>query len=470
MKTNPIFYLLTVSLSISLLIPHLVQNGMFLDGVTYSAISRNLAEGYGSIWKPHFTETLYPVFYEHPPLVFAIQSLFFEVLGDSIYTERIFSFFNAVLTAWGIVLCWRLFEKRTHPGGFSWMPVLIWITTPLVFWSYRNNMLENTLSAFTVFAVYFILKGLFQKKRYGIIIGSMLITAAFLSKGFPGLFPMIITLVYSITIRHQKDRIPYIDIFINLLLPGILLFILFALFPELKNNISHYVDQQLIPALSNEREVTTQNRFHILFQLFMQLLLPVLLSIFLVLYPRKAKNITLPWNIILFFTLIGISASFPLIVSLKQRGFYLVPSIPYFAMAITSIFVPYLKKFLFAISKNVMYLIQAVSITLLIFTLSYSVFKFGDYSRDEEILKDVYRLSASVPEGSVLSAEEALCSEWGLISYLSRIHSISLDCTNQREYFLIRKETEMPPEWRGYQKVKLNLEGYELNSKRNNLL
>lgn len=51
-----------------LLIPTLVQDGMFLDGITYSAISRNMANGIGSFWHPHYTETLYPHFNEHPPL------------------------------------------------------------------------------------------------------------------------------------------------------------------------------------------------------------------------------------------------------------------------------------------------------------------------------------------------------------------------------------------------------------------
>lgn len=46
---------------------------MFVDGVTYAAIARNLAQGNGSFWSPFYTATLYPQFFEHPPLGFALQ-------------------------------------------------------------------------------------------------------------------------------------------------------------------------------------------------------------------------------------------------------------------------------------------------------------------------------------------------------------------------------------------------------------
>ena len=61
-----------------------VEESMFVDGLWYASISRNLAEGYGSFWNPQFSAIIFSDFHEHPPLWFGVQSLFFQLLGDSL--------------------------------------------------------------------------------------------------------------------------------------------------------------------------------------------------------------------------------------------------------------------------------------------------------------------------------------------------------------------------------------------------
>jgi hypothetical protein len=80
-----LFGYLQLQFFFALHVPPLIQDDMFLDGVTYAAISKNLAHGYGTFWMPHYTQTKDAVFHGHPPLVFGIQSFFFRVLGDSLY-------------------------------------------------------------------------------------------------------------------------------------------------------------------------------------------------------------------------------------------------------------------------------------------------------------------------------------------------------------------------------------------------
>ncbi len=198
---NRTFWSFTVAIVGVLLIPTMVQEGMFLDGVTYSAISKNMAHGYGTFWNPHYTQILYPDFHEHPPLVFIIQSFFFRVLGDGFLTERIFSFLSAVLTIVGIEKCWKLMIRDSELRVMGWLPVFLWITIPLVSWAYKNNILENLLSVFTTFAVYFILKSIIEKRFIFLLAGSVLVIFSFLSKGAVGLFsiaiPVIFLLVYN---------------------------------------------------------------------------------------------------------------------------------------------------------------------------------------------------------------------------------------------------------------------------------
>ena len=147
-----IFWWFTILIALLLLIPSIIPKGMFLDGITYATISRNLANGLGTLTKPFYTETIAPIFYEHPPLVFWLQSIFFTFFGDSVYVEKLYSIATGMFTGWGLLLLWRGFAKD-NDKKFNWIPILLWITTPIVFWAYPNNVLENTLGIFTIFSV-----------------------------------------------------------------------------------------------------------------------------------------------------------------------------------------------------------------------------------------------------------------------------------------------------------------------------
>ena len=135
--------------------PALFSDGMFMDGLLYSAISKNLSNNIGSFWDLHLTETLFPHFHEHPPLAFGIQSLFFDVLGENLYTERFYSLLTFFITGLIIVLIWKKITKKDY-HSIAWLPLLFWITIPIVTWSAANNMLENTMMIFTSLSVLFI--------------------------------------------------------------------------------------------------------------------------------------------------------------------------------------------------------------------------------------------------------------------------------------------------------------------------
>src|SRR6056297_2471132 len=107
--------------------------GMFMDGTIYAAISRNLADGLGSPWALHFSEGLFPVFREHPPLVFWIQSLFFRVLGDSYLTERVYDLVVVLTTAGLIIALWRRLTAGRgldSLAAYWWLPLLLWWSCP----------------------------------------------------------------------------------------------------------------------------------------------------------------------------------------------------------------------------------------------------------------------------------------------------------------------------------------------------
>ena len=86
-------YILAFSLFSLTILPRLMSYGMFLDGVVYAALSHNLANGIGELWKPILTYTVHNPFYEHPPLAFWIQALLYYILGDSRFIESFYGYF-----------------------------------------------------------------------------------------------------------------------------------------------------------------------------------------------------------------------------------------------------------------------------------------------------------------------------------------------------------------------------------------
>jgi 4-amino-4-deoxy-L-arabinose transferase-like glycosyltransferase len=472
-------WLLAISMFILSLLPFLVQDGMFLDGVTYAAISKNLANGAGTFWQPQLSKTIYSAFYDHPPLFFGIQSIFFKFLGAGIYTERIFSLLNALLSMAGIILIWNLFFKDSAMAKFSWVAVILWILTPVISWSYRNNMIENTVTVFTLFSCYFILYAIKRENRVWLFPGTVLILLAVLSKGACGLFPLAIVIIYPICFREflLNKMIVYISIvFFSFLISC---FLLFFFIPDAYTNISQYFMHQLLPSLTRPG-YQGEFRFYILIRLLLELS-PVLFVTFIILFLNRSKNILkeqIQTRNVLFFILVGISASLPIMITLKQHGYYLVPSIPWFIIGITIIIVPYLYVWMRKISDKMERKIRFTIIMLFIFSLIFSFSFIGKsggatgfigllgktWNQDEEKLQDVYRISKVVPSGTILSVSQDLLTDYVLISYLSRISYLSIDQNMNHGFFLMRKKTQIkdlfPP--KQYKIVNLGLTYYNL--------
>lgn len=426
----------------AVLIPSLVTRGMFLDGVTYAAISRNLADGIGTLFTPHYTPTLYPQFFEHPPFAFWIQSLFFRAFGDGFLTERIHSFFMALASAAGIAI---LFRKVCPPlvKRFWWLPILLWISMPLVFWSYRNNVLENTTTVLTLIAVFFFLKSLDKNKIAFGLLGGVFTALAFLTKGPVGLFPAAVPLIGWIVYRRRGGVLPAA---LGFLWPAVALLIARWAIPGMADNLAGYFDTQLIPALQGRREITTQSHFHLLKRLLSELSLPIALVIAVAIFKSRRTTsfrtvATGRW----LFLLIALSASLPLLISLKQRSFYLVPSMPYFVLAASLYAVPRLADL--RPSKLFTRTVLSLGIAGLAAVGVVSVIIFGSYGRDEAKLGDVRRIAHFLPEGTVVSTDSHVWYDWGSHAYFARHGRIGLDVDHLHPYRLTFKNSgdSIPP-------------------------
>ncbi|MEO0777779.1 MAG: hypothetical protein AAF146_14520, partial [Bacteroidota bacterium] len=125
------FHLLTLAVFIALLLPALLAEGMFMDGLLYTCVARNLGEGLGTFWQPYFSATWSKwdvnSFHEHPPLAFGIQAVLYRLLGDSIYVERGYSLLCALASAGFLSAIWRRLFSSLEEAELYWLPILCWI-------------------------------------------------------------------------------------------------------------------------------------------------------------------------------------------------------------------------------------------------------------------------------------------------------------------------------------------------------
>ena len=465
------FWLITISVFVGLIVTILIQDGMFMDGVLYTCVAKNLSQGIGTFWFPKFSELGFAgntSFHEHPPLVFGIQAVFFKFFGDSIYVERLYSFLTACITVFLITRLWRLLTNdKKNLQGLSWLPVFFWIIIPLSFWSFQNNILENTMGIFTLLAVYFSFKGLYNPQRtflYILISGIFIFLASF-SKGVPGLFPIAVIGIYWLI----SQNIPFSKMLLYtaiLVLTPVIIYSLLLINNEAFESLSIYMDKRLLGRIESAH--TVDNRFYIVHRLFMELL-PILVVTLIMLTVYKFNSIKQKFtrsyrDKIMVIILIGCCGSLPLMLTLVQKGFYLSHSLPFFAIGFALIIAPGLAALIDRINtdRQSFKIFKIISVIVFLATMTFSFSQKGNFSRNEDLLYDVYLIGKTLPHHSTINIDKSMWNEWGLQCYLIRHFNISVDPSeNYHDYYLIRKTLGLSP-GNNYEKIPLTTRVYNL--------
>ena len=467
-KQTP-FWLFTMALLFALTLPVLVQDGMFQDGMLYAGIAKNLAEDRGSFWALHFSPSLFNIFNGHPPLAFGIQALFFKILGNSIYTERVYSFFTFCITLVLISFLWkRLFAGNKVIQCISWLPCLLWGITPLVFWSYSNNMLENTMGVFTLLACLFILESRNKKRSlFFIIAAGGFIFLGTLCKGLPALFPIAMPVLIGIANRNPSV-LKNIFHSILLLATVVVLYALIFTYEPARISIMSYVNNQILPSI-NDGNATVDSRLFILLRLIAELAVPLTILLLVWFYSKQKKSTLYFDKEILksaqLFFLIGLSASLPIMITLKQSGYYLVPSFPYFAIGFACLLSPLAIQTMKQISVSYSTYRNATFITvfLLLAVLLFSALQIGKTVRDKDMLHDVHLIGEKVAPYTIVSATYRIATDWSFHEYLTRNFDICLADKIRPEYeFFIEENADSIPNLIKTERVNIPTKKYNL--------
>jgi len=527
-----LLYLFPLAFACITLFP-MFGKGMFMDGVLYAIISQNVAQDICGLWSLKITESLYPHFNEHPPLVFALQSFYFKHLGNYYWVERLYSLTTILFSSYLIVKLYRL-VCRIEAGYFpspAWV-LLLWISVPVVNRCAQNNMLENTMLVFVLGSVWAYFKSQIvispNKPNYRswysfmwLFVSGCMLFLAFMAKGFTGLFPFSLPVIfvwfYRVvqncshlfdenrtsnlqTLNNIQDtlqsssriQLDFSHTLILKIISEILLMIagfvisftvMVWVFPESVDALQRYFHKQVVGSLEQVQTVST--RFKITGDYILALLPMLLISVLLgwILFRRKNANkngllTNLKFEASPFFTkpmvkmllALSLTGVIPIMISLKQSDYYIYCVFPFTAMAVVIGFKDYWlawEKFLLN-SRKWPYI-------LVILCLVFGGWGFGQagkVQRDKELWTDINSMVASLnqKEGDsslVLGSFRALKDDWYMQAYLYRYFNITVqnyrvpNDENDFNYFLVPKNYTRDS-LKGLVPLNLEMKKYEL--------
>jgi 4-amino-4-deoxy-L-arabinose transferase-like glycosyltransferase len=437
-KNYQSFWLLTLAFVTLCYIPRISEKGMFIDGLVYTTLAHNLSEGVGTFWQPILknSEFLFQqnnVFYDHPPLVFGIESIFYKLFGDQ--TEWIYNTFILLLLLFVLVLLFRLFEPEKNLGillGF--LPIFFLFTIPELIQKISYNLLDTTLAVFTSFAVYFLLRAVHRPTHFLIYssLGGILTVLAFLTKGPVGLFPLATPFLYFLFYSgYQQWRKPLMATIVITLILIAAASILYAYHPS-REFFDHYLNQQVLASMKGEREKanTIYNHLSIFKKIGIQLS-PILILTALIWFVRR-KTVNTPNTLkkpALLFLVIALSASLPIALSAKHHSFYLFPSFIFFVLAFSSFLSTLFPTSYLTRIRKINGLISALATVMIVVVTLYSFSrKERYYASHHQLLMEMKSFAPLIPEGSTIGVPEDILHHRGdVCCYLERYYHLELN-------------------------------------------
>jgi 4-amino-4-deoxy-L-arabinose transferase-like glycosyltransferase len=481
--------ILIIILCLKILRP-IVTRTMFFDGLIYASVARNMAEGIGSPWRPAFSQTLFPLFAEHPPLAMWLQAIAFRAFGDTAWVEKGYSLLTALLSGLIILSIWcRLTEKDPALRDAGILALIFSLIAGRLSWAYANNMLENTLIVLTSAAIWLVVAAysspsaskLASRLPYMIEAG-VLTFLAVMTKGPVGLFPLAAPILFGICFARPSIRTAAIDTAIMIAAAAGMLALL-LIDPEARGYADRYLHFQLFASLAGDRGGSSGG-WHGLWSLFRVNFFPLLIAA-LILSARLRSRHSIPEmgcpmpeprrkryrNAAFLFT-IGLSASLPLLVSPRLNSFYFNPSILYFAAAAAMISAPALLSQISALSdvwlrRSNLALLAGVVAAILSVGLA-----VGKPGSDKIKLKDAQKIADHIcPVAGRCQPIVAACGsageDWQLHAYLERYYHVSLkkegdpSAQDGTSFILVSQDCPIPSSV-DYYDVEARLSNYRL--------
>jgi len=423
------FRILAAVVLVALTVPRLWQRGMFVDGVVWASLARNLSIGIGTLWTPHYTDTTYRSFYEHPPLGWGLESLAFRLLGDTPATERVYSLIVFAIAAALMVAIWR----RLLDSRYDWLPLFFWVLPSIVTWGVINNMLENTQTMCTCAAVYVALRACTAKTGSRTAMwaagAGVAAVAGALVKGPVALFVLALPALFVLLPANSRPRRPWLLAGALVGTVAIVAMALYAYGPS-HAGIGEYLRTQLFASLAGRREINT-TPLRASWRLFGAIIMRMLFIVaVLYLVRRRRVPVEPPPRAAWFFLATAVTASLPLLVSPRLSDHYFLPSAAFYALAAGAFALPLVRTFGDEPSRTwLRHLPLTFAAALATAAVLVPMVHGPIEPRSVEMLRDVDGIAGTLPPGATVGACAQSDGEWGLRGYLERLQRLSFDAT-----------------------------------------
>jgi hypothetical protein len=295
-----------------------------------------------------------------------------------------------------------------------------------------------------------------------------MLSLGFLTKGFVAFFPWTFPFLIWLLLRQKTFRNMVIDsvgVLISTLAP---LAFLLVFFPEAKLSIDKYIDVQVINSIKNI--ATVDSRFYIVERLLLELIPAIaLLLIFMIWGWRKnfsMSSIKGTHKTALVFILLGLTGVLPIMISMKQRGFYILATFPFFAIGMSVLIRPlmdYLSSTINYQSRGFLFF-KWLAVGCFSIGIILSVYFSNHIGRDFNKLSDIKKIIPALSQGDVINVYPNMWDDWSLHGYFGRYKNVSLDSNNpgEREYLLIQKNDFAESINQNYQLIELQTADYLL--------
>lgn len=226
-----------------------------------------------------------------------------------------------------------------------------------------------------------------------------------------------------------------------LLLSALLPLLLLYFFSDAAHtSLSAYLDKQVVRSISSIQ--TVDSRFFILKRFLSELIPPILIGLLLFLFTKKSyrKIDSLQKRNALLLIAVALAGVFPIMVSMKQSGFYILTVYPLIALAggilLNSSFESIFRRMNTSLLRRrvTLFLSGGVLLTGILFVVSY----FGTPGKDKDKVTPLPEFITAIGNDKMISVCPSMTADWGLHAYFQRFGSISLDANPEfRHDFLL---------------------------------
>jgi 4-amino-4-deoxy-L-arabinose transferase-like glycosyltransferase len=415
------------------------------DGTEYASIARNMSEGLGTFWAPYLDDTNEPVHWEHPPLIYWIQSIFFRMFGDGLYFEGIYGFGIALVILYLAAMFWQRVRRDFQLQVIgSWWPLVLLISLPVA-----------TFLIFALLETYFAYRSMAGGKStviYAIATG-LTVYLGFIAMGPVALFAFAVPTIGCLTIKPGFSRAAASTLLAMVIFAACFL-LTGLLFPESMDFWKFFMKAQIFRSLASTRG-GGDSYFRYIERLISNLIVPFgLTGMIMLILKTHFRNLKVNRHAA-FFLLIALAGCLPFFVSKRQHLRYILHSLPFFILSLAFVTDNIAEKVESIIGKKRKIRLGFVVTALFFFMVSIGamVYRKDEITRADAFFEDLYLRDIPLTERSIVTIypKEMIMDDY-LFVWMQRYFKVSVTGEMGGDYLLVDKKSgfEIPE---GYEKM-----------------